>query len=191
MVHVAGGSITMSDGVAGTVSDFSIGQTEVTNRMWYAVMGTGSVNWTAWDSPKTGVSWDGFQEFIARLNELTGLQFRMPSSLEWSYAARGGRLSSGYVYAGSDNPILVAWYDENTNTTSPRNVGLLKPNELGLYDMSGNVSEWVTDLSDVSSGLRVIRGGDYMKNASQCTVTWSGQAAQNNGNRFTGLRLAL
>lgn len=135
--------------------DFYIGQTEVTRELWEAVMGEEqdpSLNFTTTPTmPVTLISWQACQDFIVKLNELTGIEFGMPTYDQWQYAALGGRLSQGYTYAGSDNLDEVAWYNGNwpeiyineyiTYIALP--VGLKKPNELGLYDMSGNMFEWV------------------------------------------------
>ena len=191
MVHVPGGTIELEEGVTGTVPDFCIGQTEVTQRLWKAVMGSNPSSCQFYqDLPVENVSWDACQEFISRLNELTGLEFRLPTSLEWTFAASGGTRSRGFLYSGSENPLLVAWHTGNAST-SPSIVARLTPNELGLYDMSGNVNEWCSNASTQVSGHRVIRGGSYYVDSWQCTVTWSGHSVQNKGTKVTGLRLAL
>ena len=168
-----------------TLSDYYIGQTEVTQALWKAVMG-GNPSFSKGDNlPVESVSWDDCQEFIQKLNQLTGKQFRLPTEAEWEYAARGGRKSRGYKYAGGNNIDSVAWYCDNSgNKTHP--VATKQANELGVYDMSGNVWEWCSDWygyhyyqsssqSDPqgpSSGLfRVVRGGSYCLNARNCRVS--------------------
>ena len=135
------------------------------------------------DYPVENVSWDDCQEFIRKLNARTGLNFRLSTEAEWEYAARGGRKSSGYKYSGSNSIGNVAWYDVNSgNKTYP--VGRKSPNELGLYDMSGNVWEWCQDwygkysseaqtnpVEPASGGDRVLRGGSYWLNAGYCRVS--------------------
>ena len=198
MVAVDGGTFTMgvdtvmvTEGDANldelpahevTVSPFSIGQTEVTQELWEAVMGTNPSSFTGDPQrPVEQVSWEDCQEFISRLNAITGKSFRLPTEAEWEYAARGGSKSRDNMYAGSDNLDEVAWYYFNSyaqGIDSPdygtHVVGLKRGNELGLYDMSGNVNEWCadwygnytedaqTDPVGPESGLRrVTRGGGW------------------------------
>ena len=139
-----------------TLSSYAIGETEVTQALWEAVMGEEpSWQWSSgYNYPVERVSWDECQEFITLLNALTGRNFRLPTEAEWEYAARGGKYSHGYKYAGSDDIDEVAWYEGNDNTLHP--VAAKKTNELGLYDMSGNVWEWCQDWYD----------GNYYNNSS-------------------------
>ena len=124
------------------VNGFQIGKYEVTNELWEAMMdSSGSA---CPQCPVANVSWDRVQEFLKRLNDLTGEQYRLPTEAEWEYAARGGQQSKGYEYVGSNEPGSVAWYNGNSGG-KPNRVGKKQPNELGLYDMSGNVREWVQD----------------------------------------------
>ena len=129
-----------------TLSDYYIGMTEVTQALWQAVMGNNPSAWKRDDMnlPVEMVSWDDCQVFITKLNQLTGRQFRLPTEAEWEYAARGGKKSKGYKYSGSNNLGKVAWYSENSDNRT-HEVAAKKPNELGLYDMSGNVQEWCQD----------------------------------------------
>ncbi|MBR0324280.1 MAG: SUMF1/EgtB/PvdO family nonheme iron enzyme, partial [Bacteroidales bacterium] len=123
------------------MSTFYIGKYEVTQAEWKAVMGTNPSRHKGDNLPVENVTWFDCQEFIRKLNELTGKQFRLPTEAEWEYAARGGKHSYGAKYAGDNDIDNVAWYGDNSNnTTHP--VGLKRPNELGLYDMTGNVQEW-------------------------------------------------
>ena len=189
MVHVDGGSYSPSEGVTVTVGDFSIGKTEVTQQLWKAVMG-GNPNYPASTKlyPMKSVSWNECQEFIVKLNELTGLSFRLPRSVEWEFAARGGNHSGGYVYAGSNNADMVAHYGGISNE---QNVAILTCNELGLYDMSGNVNEWCDDVGSNGSQSRVVRGGNYKNPAWQCLISWQSQFSAGSSSALTGLRLAM
>jgi formylglycine-generating enzyme required for sulfatase activity len=132
-----------------TLSSFKIGVTEVTQALWVAVMGNNpSPDQSDVDHlPVSNVSWHDCKTFIQRLNELTGEHFNFPTDAQWEFAARGGNLSQGYLYAGSDDVDEVAWWpDEEAGLTwHPAMVGQKKANELGLYDMSGNMSEWCYD----------------------------------------------
>ena len=137
------------------LSGYHIGQTEVTQALWKAVMGTNPSRFIGDQLPVESVSWNDCQTFISRLNAKTGKQFRMPTEAEWEFAARGGQ-SGGSKYAGSDNIDNVAWYAGNSNSCT-HNVATQSPNILGVYDMSGNVFEWCQDwYGDYSSSSRLI-----------------------------------
>ena len=183
-----------------TLSNYSIGQTEVTQALWSAVMGTNPSGFNGnMQNPVESVSWDDCQEFINRLNAMTGMTFRLPTEAEWEYAARGGNKSQGFKYAGSNIIDDVCWYTENSSdTTHP--VATKSPNELGLYDMSGNVMEWCQDWygsysseaqvnpTGPTSGTHyVLRGGSW--NRSLCHVSLRTKANSKGNNR--GLRLAM
>lgn len=169
-----------------TLSSFLIGKYEVTQELWKAVMGNNPSYFKGDNLPVEKVSWDDCQKFISRLNSLTGKRFRLPTEAEWEYAARGGNKSRHYKYSGSDNLDAVAWYDGNSNEkTHP--VGIRFSNELGLYDMSGNVWEWCQDrYGDYSSSpqtnptgpssgsCRVFRGGSWFGNAGRCRMSIRG-----------------
>ena len=154
-----------------SMSDYYIGQTEVTQELWQAVMGYNPSMFIGnLQCPVEQVSWNDCQDFIHRLNSITGEVFRLPHEDEWEYAARGGNRSNGYTYSGGNDLNNVAWYAENSgNMTHP--VKMKLPNELGIYDMSGNVWEWCEDrygknsysdpLSQDLSSNRVIRGGSW------------------------------
>lgn len=188
-----------------TLSDYMIAQTEVTQKLWRAVMGSNPSYFKDNNLPVEQVSWEDCQEFIKKLNSLTGLNFRLPTEAEWEYAARGGNKSKGYKYSGSNDIDSVAWYWENTSST--RAVATKSPNELGIYDMSGNVLEWCSDwYGDYHSGsqtdpkgpsspsygrYRVIRGGSWDDDARGCRVSYRGDDIPWFGSDDLGLRLAL
>ena len=187
-----------------TVSTYSIGQTEVTQELWQAVMGSNPSNFTGdLQRPVETVSWAECQEFITALNNLTGKQFRMPTEAEWEFAARGGNLSRGYTYAGSDSIGDVAWYKENSGSV-PHAVATKLPNELGIYDMCGNVNEWVNDWYSLytedpvtnptgpETGLSQIhRGGRHNAGVKYCRITRRDGFAPGNRRNYLGMRLAL
>ena len=159
------------------VSSFRIDKYEVTQKLWEAVMGNNPSYFEGENLPVENVTWDKCQDFIKKLNRLTGLSFRMPTEAEWEYAARGGNLSKSYNYSGSNTIENVAWYGENSgNKTHP--VGTKSPNELGLYDMSGNVYEWTSDKyssdynSPRNSSSYVYRGGGWSSIARYSRVTF-------------------
>ena len=126
------------------LSDFYIGKFPVTQALWNAVLKDYPSFFNGDSRPVERVSWEDTQVFIKKLNELTGRAYRLPTEAEWEYAARGGRQSKGYKYAGSNKLKEVGWYWENTHFET-KAVGLKYPNELGIYDMSGNVREWCQD----------------------------------------------
>ena len=167
-----------------TLSDYYIGQTEVTQVLWKAVMGSNPSDSKGDNLPVEQVSWDDCQVFIQNLNQLTGKQFRLPTEAEWEYAARGGRKSRGYKYAGGNNIGLVAWCGDNSGNRT-HTVATKQANELGVYDMSGNVWEWCSDWYDgyqsssqsdpqrpSLGSCRVNRGGSCYCNAGDCRVSY-------------------
>ncbi|GHU99980.1 hypothetical protein FACS1894159_04910 [Bacteroidia bacterium] len=198
MVYVQGGSFTMGamrerDGMGDgdelpthlvSLPDFYIGKYEITQAQWIAVMGSNPSNISGDDLPVENVSWNDVREFIVQLNKATGRQYRLPTEAEWEYAARGGKKSLGYRYAGSNNVDDVAWHEGNSGgKTHP--VGTKQPNELDIYDMSGNVWEWCSDwfnnnyyknspemspTGPVSGAIRVFRGGSWYYFVSCCRV---------------------
>ena len=232
MVAVEGGTFTMgataeqgSDALAiekpahqVTLSSYSIGETEVTQALWVAVMGSNPSYFSPRNSytenlqrPVEYVSWNDCQTFISRLNELTGKTFRLPTEAEWEYAARGGNRSQGYKYAGSNDINTVAWYwfnipsqSSGTEGYGTQAVATKAPNELGLYDMSGNVWEWCQDwygsyssesqtnpTGPTSGSYRVFRGGGWTNDAEYCRVSDRPCNYPTCTFEFLGLRLAL
>jgi formylglycine-generating enzyme required for sulfatase activity len=129
-----------------TINGFYIGKYEVNKEEWQEVMGSNPSSFSGCSKcPVESVSWDDCQLFLEKLNEITGKNFRLPTEAEWEFAARGGYKSSGHKYAGSDLSTEIGWFKENSSSKTPHPVGIKFPNELGLYDMSGNVKEWCND----------------------------------------------
>ena len=192
-----------------TVSTFSIGETEVTQELWQAVMGSNPSSFKGPRRPVENVSWEDCQNFIRELNSLTGRHFRLPTEAEWEYAARGGRKANGHKYAGSSAIDNVAWFYGNSGSplsglcSQTHDVATKRANELGLYDMSGNVREWCQDWSGsyssgsqtnptgASSGsYRVCRGGGWYEGAVSCRVSDRSISTSSRDN-YLGLRLAF
>ena len=195
-----------------TVSSFSIAETEVTQELWQAVMGTNPSNFA--DDPKRPVeqvSWEDCQMFIARLNELTGENFRLPTEAEWEFAARGGNMANGTLYSGGEIIEDVAWYFTNSYAVGSEDsnfgthvVATKQANELGLYDMSGNVFEWCSDwygaydeqpqtdpAGPEMGARRIIRGGSWYSINRYCRITSRNSEAPTNKGYNLGFRLAL
>ena len=188
-----------------TLSSYYIGKTEVTQELWQAVMGSNPSNFSGTNLPVERVSWNDCHTFVTKLNALTGKNFRLPTEAEWEYAARGGNKRKGYKYSGSNTIDDVAWYDSNSSSkTHP--VATKAPNELGIYDMSGNVYEWCSDwysssyyssssqtnpTGPTSGSLRVGRGGSWHTDARYCRVSYRNYYLPVNSNYYLGLRLCL
>ena len=225
MVPVKGGTFTMGataeqSGASSdespthqvTLSSYYIGQTEVTQALWKAVIGySPTSDGSRWSSsyglgdnyPAYYISYNDVLSFISKLNSLTGRTFRMPTEAEWEYAARGGNKSKGYLYSGGNTLDNVGWYTSNSSVkTHP--VAQKAANELGLYDMSGNVEEWCSDWADTYSSspqtnptgpstgsYRVLRGGGWNYTAAGCRVACRDCSLPSSRYDINGVRLAL
>jgi len=215
-----------------TISDFYIGKYEVTQNQWVKVMGSNPSSFKGGNLPVERVSWNDVQKFILRLNTMTGKKYRLPTEAEWEYAARGGVNSRGYKYSGSNNINYVAWYNVNSgdkvlkdglfeeyinkddfdeytkilvsNKNKTWAVGTKSPNELGIYDMNGNVHEWVSDWYGSYSSVaqinpkgpsagsyRVGRGGSWYSDGGDCRVSDRGSYGPDDSHFIIGFRLAL
>ena len=184
-------------------NDYYMGKYEVTQALWQAVMGKNPSYFKGDNLPVNYVRWKDCQRFISKLNSMTGRKFRLPTEAEWEYAARGGKKSRGYQYSGSSNISDVAWYDGNSgDKTHP--VGTKQANELGIYDMTGNVLEWCQDwygsyysssqtnpTGATSGSARVSRGGGWNCNASYCRLSVRFYYTPDFRLDILGLRLAL
>ena len=187
-----------------TLSSYRIGKYEVTQDLWEAVMGSNPSQFKGSRRPVELVSWGDCQEFIRKLNSLTGQNFKLPTEAQWEFAARGGNSSNGYKYSGSNYIDNVAWYDGNSGDRT-HDVGTKSPNELGIYDMSGNVyelcSDWhgsygsssVTNPVGPSSGptYREGRGGSWVDTAGKSRVSNRGRFIHYGHSVNCGLRLCL
>ena len=184
-------------------NDYYIGKYEVTQGLWQAVMGNNPSNFKGDNLPVENVSWDDCQDFLSKLNLITGKTFRLPTEAEWEYAARGGNKSRGYQYSGSNNLSDVAWYRVNSGDKTHA-VGTKQPDELGIYDMSGNVLEWCQDWFDdyssssqtnptgANSGFcRVGRGGEWNGDGVCCRSSFRNYITPDSHYVYLGLRLVL
>lgn len=186
-----------------TLSSFYIGETEVTQAQWQVVMGSNPSGFRNADNPVEKVSWDECQTFIRKLNNLTGEHFRLPTEAEWEFAARGGNASRSNKYSGSNTLDDVAWHNGNGSSLTWK-VKSKAPNELGLYDMSGNVGEWCQDryakydasaqtnpTGPATGNKRVNRGGSWTSPAWGCRVSRRNYCTPTYKQNYLGLRLAL
>jgi len=191
--------------------NYYIAETEVTNALWMAVMGKAPNKFVQVGDnyPADYISWKDAQKFIAKLNKLTGKTFRLPTEAEWEYAARGGKLSKGYKYSGGNDVNDVAWNHDNTadrnGIRTTNKVATRTPNELGIFDMSGNVAEWCQDWYEYYSNLksatdpmggdngpgRVVRGGSWQNGNELLQVESRYMYAPNTRTYGLGFRLAL
>lgn len=189
-----------------SVTGFYMADSEVTQGLWRKVMGSNPAQNAVGDNyPVENVSWEDCQEFIKRLNSLSGRNFRLPTEAEWEYAARGGSYANNYRYSGSDILDRVAWYTDNSGSGT-HSVRTKLPNELGLYDMSGNVWEWVADIyssgfyrkspvdnpvNETTGNNRVYRGGGWNSDARDSRVTCRHDFAPTLRHATIGMRLLL
>ena len=184
-------------------NDYYIGKYEVTQALWQTVMWNNPSKFKGDNLPVEHVSWKDCQKFLSKLNRITGKMFRLPTEAEWEYAARGGNKSRGYQYSGSNNLLDVAWFRDNSGSKTHA-VGTKQPNELGIYDMSGNVCEWCHDWygaysssSQVnptganSGSYRVIRGGSWYFTARNCRSSYRNSISPDGRGYDFGLRLVL
>lgn len=214
MLHVEGGRFMMGSKSALVqempvhevrLDSFYIGQTSVTQELWEAVMGFNKSNWKGLKLPAENISWKDCQSFIKKLNQITNLEFRLPTEAEWEFAARGGNKSQGYKYSGSNNIDEVAWYGSNSDSFT-HEVAIKAANELGLFDMSGNVWEWCQDKysknyyesspinnpqGPKSGPNRVLRGGGLSSSESSCRVTYRNDTSPTYYSYDMGFRLVL
>ena len=184
-------------------NNYYIGKYEVTQALWQAVMGSNPSYFKGDNLPVEQVSWNDCQEFLSKLNRITGKTFRLPTEAEWEYAARGGKKSRGCQYSGSNNLSDVAWYWDNSGSKTHA-VGSKQSNELGIYDMSGNVWEWCQDwhgryskssqtnpTGATSGSGRVSRGGCWIGDAGLCRSSYRSDDAPDDRNSDLGFRLVL
>jgi formylglycine-generating enzyme required for sulfatase activity len=186
-----------------TLNSFYIGQYEVTQAQWRELMGSNPSRFSGCDQcPVENVSWDDVQTFLKRLNALSGQNYRLPTEAEWEFAARGGNRSNGYQYAGGHSLTEVGWYLENSGGKTHA-VGGKSPNELGLYDMSGNVLEWCQDWfgnypssaqtnpkGPATGTHRFRRGGSWVSESGYCRVSRRYYDLPDYRNFYLGFRLA-
>ena len=177
----------------GDIMCFYIGKFLVTQEQWQAVMGENPSHFKGENMPVESVSWNDVQEFFSKLNANTGRNYRLATEAEWEFAAGGGTAAgfcpNGCEYSGSDYPDGVAWFDANSgNSTQP--VGTKQPNELGIYDMSGNLWEITNDLYDNGAIIHV-RGGCWASPAEDCNIKRFYNNSPNDRNQYLGFRVVL
>ena len=214
MVYVKGGTFQIvNNGSESTtkpltevkLDDFFIGIYEVTQKKWMDIMGNEPSSFNHCDScPVEQVSWNDVQEFIKKLNSISKFNYRLPTEAEWEYAARGGNKSQGFNYSGSNTVSDVAWFTENSGLKT--HSILKKPNELGIYNMSGNVWEWCSDWYDENSfnnsplnnpqgpiegTHHVYRGGGWSSAEMLCKVSYRNTGEPNSREDNIGFRIAI
>ena len=185
-------------------NNYYMGKYEVTQSLWQTVMGSNPSKFKGDDLPVERVSWNDCQEFISKLNSMTGRKFRLPTEAEWEYAARGGKKTRGCQYSGSSNISKVAWYDDGNSGRKTHPVGTKQANELGIYDMTGNVLEWCQDryssylsssqtnpIGANSGSHRVRRGGSWDYAAVYCRSSYRYSDRPDRRNGDLGFRLVL
>lgn len=217
LIYVEGGSFLMGDDSSKydnekpahkvVLNSLYVGKYQVTQNLWKAIMGQNPSALKGERRPVESISWNDTKRFIRKLNSITGRVFRLPTEAEWEYAARGGIYSQGYSYAGSDKLEQVGWYAKNSNDEL-HEVGLKLRNELGIYDLSGNLWEWCEDdyyhnyngiPEDGSAFMgsrdrgwyRIIRGGSYLNAPAYCRPSTRSKSTPENRSRDIGFRLAL
>jgi formylglycine-generating enzyme required for sulfatase activity len=179
------------------VSSFYIGKYEVTQAQWLALMGINPSHFSGCDNcPVENVSWTDIQNYISKLNSQTGKNYRIPTEEEWEYAAKGGRESKGFVYSGSNDVGAVAYYQDNSKGKT-HSVGEKKPNELGIYDMTGNVWEWcfaestTKNIFPPSTDCLRLRGGSWFEDGFYSRITMRQSLVPSNYDDLIGFRLVL
>lgn len=216
MLYIEGGGFVMGEAQSEqknrrpahkvAIERFYLGKYQVTQMLWKTMMKTEPSFTKGNLMPVVSISWEEVQEFIEQLNQLTKQSFRLPTEAEWEYAARGGIFSQNYIYSGSDKLSQVAWYRENSNNEL-QEVGQKLANELGLYDMSGNVLDWCEDdwhnsyhnapadgrawINAPRSARRIIRGGSFFNDAVKCRPVFRAYNSLDNRNGNIGFRLAM
>ena len=190
------------------VSNFFIGKYPVTQALYEAITGKNPSEFKGVNHPVETVSWEEAKSFIQQLNKKTSKEYRLLTEAEWEYAARGGRFSEDYLYSGSDNLKEAGWFEGNNSPEGTKAVGQKLPNELGIFDMSGNVWEWCEDddhddyqgaPTDGSAwidqpnrgGLRVLRGGHWVNLARACRVSGRNGTEPDDRRNDLGFRLGL
>ena len=187
-----------------TIKNYYIGKYEVTQAQWKAVMGNNPSYFKGKNLPVEKVSWNDVQQFIAKLNKLTGKNYRLPTEAEWEYAARGGNRSASYKFSGSNIVNEIAWHNGNSEKNTHKVGSTPFHNELEIYDMSGNVMEWCEDWygsyraqtydnpkGPKKGNFRVVRGGSWCCYASNCRTSKRYNTPHNVRLRDLGFRLAM
>ena len=194
------GEVYKPDGISltyvegnGSVKGFYIGTFEVTQAEWTAVMGSNPSKFKGDKLPVETVSWDDVQEFLTKLNAKSGRSYRLPTKVEWVYAATGGTNNNYYEYAGNKNALKVAWCADNSKE-KPHAVGTKKPNALKIYDMSGNLWEWCNDEGEhfnLEGVGRVLHGGSWGDYTYGCSISSSRIWKPDTRNEYIGFRVVL
>jgi formylglycine-generating enzyme required for sulfatase activity len=210
LIFVDGGAFEMGDAKlkefphSVELSPFFMAKFPVTQALYAAIMKKNPSHFKGENRPVERISWEETQEFILKLNEETQKTYRLPTEAEWEFAAKGGNFSENYLFSGSDKLKEVGWFEENSGSET-HDVGQKYPNELGLFDMSGNVWEWCGDWYDEnyyknspqkdpkganSGSPRVVRGGSWGDSPLCCRSAYRGNFAPSNRGYTLGFRLA-